>query len=367
MFISYSHDSIDHVERVLALSNRLRSEGVDCVLDQYEVSPPEGWPRWMDKKIRDAKYVLLICTEPYYKRVMGEEEEGNGLGVRWEGNLIYQHLYNAGAINQRFIPVVSNESHKCYIPTPLQGGTYYSMALDMSYNDLYLRLTDQPKVQKPELGKRRALSKKEVKTNPAMFLTTPIDVNLWNNAKWSATFFSHQPGKPPVLGLAYKDEASARKIFEGWHERYGDNDEYEELRVSIIEGPVKGEDDGYSVHIGPDPEATTKRFKDAGYAAFDRSVLMCVSRINRMNPPVESKNLEIFKKLYRQYKTYSLAPGVISADGKSLNPLFELGIHKGIIHFRHVSDIGVNDIDSVVVNTGNVKRANNSFNLSGKK
>ena len=76
VFISYSHDSVDHVKRVLDLSNRLRSEGVDCALDQYEVSPPEGWPRWMDKKIRDAKHVILICTEPYYKRVMGEEEEG---------------------------------------------------------------------------------------------------------------------------------------------------------------------------------------------------------------------------------------------------------------------------------------------------
>ncbi len=65
VFISYSHDSADHIEQVLELSNRLRADGVDCVLDQYEVSPPEDWPRWMDKKIRDAKYVVLVCTEPY--------------------------------------------------------------------------------------------------------------------------------------------------------------------------------------------------------------------------------------------------------------------------------------------------------------
>lgn len=42
VFISYSHDSVDHVEAVLELSNKLRSEGVDCVLDQYEESPAEG-------------------------------------------------------------------------------------------------------------------------------------------------------------------------------------------------------------------------------------------------------------------------------------------------------------------------------------
>ena len=54
VFISYSWDSEEHVREVLDLSNRLRSEGVDCVLDQYEESPPEGWPRWMDRKIRDT-------------------------------------------------------------------------------------------------------------------------------------------------------------------------------------------------------------------------------------------------------------------------------------------------------------------------
>ena len=54
IFISYSHDSVEHVKYVLGLSNRLRSEGIDSILDQYETSPPEGWPRWMDKKIRES-------------------------------------------------------------------------------------------------------------------------------------------------------------------------------------------------------------------------------------------------------------------------------------------------------------------------
>lgn len=358
VFISYSHDSVEHVHRVLELSNRLRSEGVDCVIDQYETSPSEGWPRWMDKKIRDSKYVVLICSEPYFRRVMGEEQEGKGLGVRWEGNLIYQHFYNAGTLNQRFVPVVFDHGHRQYIPTPLQGATYY--ALDDDYDDLYLHLTDQPKVPKPELGKRRPLPKLPVKTNPAMFLSMPIDVDLWNTAKWSAAFFSYQPGKPPVLGLAFRDEAAARKIFEGWHERYGDNDQYEELRVSIIEGPVEGEEDGYTVQVGPDPDAVIKRFKDAGYA-FDEDILMCISRVNRMTPPSDSKNLPMFKAMYGKYKTYFLAPGVISEDGKRLKPIFDLGIFKGKILFRHVSEITKHDMDSVVLGTGEVERERTPF------
>jgi hypothetical protein len=58
IFISYSRDSALHEEKVLSLSDKLRSEGIDCILDQYESSPPEGWPKWMDREIIKAKFVL---------------------------------------------------------------------------------------------------------------------------------------------------------------------------------------------------------------------------------------------------------------------------------------------------------------------
>jgi hypothetical protein len=49
VFISYSHDSPEHAQCVLDLSNRLREWGVDCIIDQYEPFPPEGWPHWMEQ------------------------------------------------------------------------------------------------------------------------------------------------------------------------------------------------------------------------------------------------------------------------------------------------------------------------------
>jgi len=36
VFISYSHDSPEHAERVLQLADRLRPDGVNAVLDRYE-------------------------------------------------------------------------------------------------------------------------------------------------------------------------------------------------------------------------------------------------------------------------------------------------------------------------------------------
>jgi hypothetical protein len=140
VFISYSYDSSDHVQTVLSLSNKLRSQGIDCVLDQYESCPPEGWPRWMDREIAKAQFVLMICTEAYYRRVMGQETPGVGLGIAWEGNLIYNHIYTSDSLNTKFIPIIFDQEHAKYIPTPIQGATRYCVSTDDGYERLYSRL-----------------------------------------------------------------------------------------------------------------------------------------------------------------------------------------------------------------------------------
>src|SRR5689334_8042518 len=102
VFISYSHDSPEHEARVLALSNRLRDDGIDATLDQYETFPAQGWIRWMDQQVRDAQFVLVICTETYSRRAAGEEQPGTGLGATYETGSIQQLLYNSGGVNTKF-------------------------------------------------------------------------------------------------------------------------------------------------------------------------------------------------------------------------------------------------------------------------
>lgn len=52
IFISYSHDSEEHRDQVLALSERLRKDGLETRLDRYvNGTPAEGWPRWMLNKL----------------------------------------------------------------------------------------------------------------------------------------------------------------------------------------------------------------------------------------------------------------------------------------------------------------------------
>src|SRR6266568_6694830 len=106
VFISYSHDSDEHKDRVLELSDRLRGDGVDCRIDQYEQSPAEGWPQWCDRQIEKSIFVLVACTKIYLHRFNGEEEPGRGLGGTWEGHIITQELYNAQGKNTKFIPIL---------------------------------------------------------------------------------------------------------------------------------------------------------------------------------------------------------------------------------------------------------------------
>ena len=60
VFISYSQDSLSFADQVLSFANKLRREGIDAILDQYEEAPSEGWPRWMENSINRADYVIAV-------------------------------------------------------------------------------------------------------------------------------------------------------------------------------------------------------------------------------------------------------------------------------------------------------------------
>jgi hypothetical protein len=163
VFISYSHDSEEHEDRVLALSNRLRQDGFDARIDQYEVSPPEGWPVWMVRQVRESDFVLAICTETYLKRAERREEPGKGHGVILESVLTYQQIYDAGSKNVKFIPVLLQGGERSHIPDPLKPTTFYRCTTDEEYEQLYRRLTNQYEIDKPALGKLRPLPARGIK------------------------------------------------------------------------------------------------------------------------------------------------------------------------------------------------------------
>jgi SEFIR domain len=131
VFISYSHDSPEHAERVLALAQRLREDGVDAWIDRYENgTPEEGWPRWMLNRLDWAEMVLLVCTETYYRRFRGQDELDKGKGADWEGQLLTLDLYDAKSKTVNFVPILFSDRCKQFIPEPLRGVTHYLLDPD---------------------------------------------------------------------------------------------------------------------------------------------------------------------------------------------------------------------------------------------
>ena len=63
--------------------------------------------------------------------------------------------------NKQLVPVVFNKADRAYIPLPLQPYTNYCLADDKGYLELYRRLTNQPFITMPELGRIESLPRRE--------------------------------------------------------------------------------------------------------------------------------------------------------------------------------------------------------------
>lgn len=155
VFISYSHDSETHKSRVLGLSESLRKDGINTLLDQYhaEGTPPEGWERWMMDCIDQADRVLCVCTATYHRRFRGHETPGKGLGGNWEGALITAEIYQNGSYGSKFTPVLFDISDKAHIVEPLRSRSYYLIDDNAdNYTALYDALLGQAGVEPAPVG-----------------------------------------------------------------------------------------------------------------------------------------------------------------------------------------------------------------------
>ena len=160
VFISYSNDSDEHADQVLALADALCVNGIDVILDRYvHPAPAEGWPSWMEQNLEAAKFVLMVCTENYRRRVMAL-----GTGVHWEAELINNRICYGTARGARFIPTLLPGSEPEHIPGPVRGHSHYRLATfeltDPGFEALYRHLTDQPATPRPDLGSIKKLPPK---------------------------------------------------------------------------------------------------------------------------------------------------------------------------------------------------------------
>jgi TIR domain/AAA ATPase domain len=171
VFISYSYDSDEHIDRVLALSDRLREDGVDCNIDQYEQSPAQGWYRWMIDEIEKADFVLTVCTPQYFRRFRANEQNAIGTGVTWEGSIITEELYSQERGNSKYILIVFVKQDMSSMSYMFSRSNQYNLGDYSGYELLYRRLTNQSLLPTTDLDKLSNLSTHERR----QFFTTSIE------------------------------------------------------------------------------------------------------------------------------------------------------------------------------------------------
>ena len=150
VFISYSHDSPEHKQWVSELAARLRRNGVDAVLDQWDLGLGDDVTRFMERGIVNADRVLVICTDKYVNKA----NVGEG-GVDYERMIINAELVqNLGT--DKFIPIIRQASRKEKVPTFLGTRVYADFRNDRQFDaeceKLIRELHEMPIVQKPPLG-----------------------------------------------------------------------------------------------------------------------------------------------------------------------------------------------------------------------
>lgn len=168
-FVSYSWDSDEHRDWVLALATRLRSDGVEALLDQWHLVPGDQLPAFMENAVRESDYVLIVCTPRYKSR--SERRVG---GVGYEGDIITGQVLTTRN-ERKFIPVLRTGDWSDAAPTWLAGKYYVDLRGERyderHYRDLLTSLLgtreQAPPVQQVSEGARQTVSSATVASRPA--------------------------------------------------------------------------------------------------------------------------------------------------------------------------------------------------------
>lgn len=154
VFISYSWDSEEHIKWVLELATKLCENGIDVILDQWELSHKGGSliPDFMVNAVSSAERVLCIMT-PNYK--LKTDKLNGGVGVEYSilSSELVENLQTT-----KFIPILRLGDEHQSTPILLNKRICYFMRdednFEDAFTDLLRDLYNEPKIVKPALGKK---------------------------------------------------------------------------------------------------------------------------------------------------------------------------------------------------------------------
>ena len=153
VFISYSWDTEngddEHKKWVRDLATKLRSHGVDVILDQFDLRLGDDLPFFMEQGLTISHLVICICSEKYTEKANAGKK-----GVGYEKRILANELLNDS--DKKFIiPIVRNNHSKKKLPTFLSGALYVDFDNEdfyTAYKELIERVYNIDTSKKPPLG-----------------------------------------------------------------------------------------------------------------------------------------------------------------------------------------------------------------------
>ncbi len=154
VFISYAWGDKEHQDWVLKLSDDLRKNGVDTILDKYELRGGKNLTHFMENSLEVADKVLIILTKEYKDKALGRTK---GAGVEY--SLITSEISENIADNVKYIPILRGQKSES---TPMflkqytsiymkDNGTYHEQLKEVLHS-----IFEKPIIQKSEIGIRPA-------------------------------------------------------------------------------------------------------------------------------------------------------------------------------------------------------------------
>ena len=151
VFVSYSHAGEDHSNWVLQLATRLRSNGVDIILDKWNLDLGHDVGSFIEKGLSESHRILCICSTNYVNKA----NNGKG-GVGYEKKIMTAEIM-ADLNSNWVIPIIRNNQRSATVPTFLAGSLYVDFEDDRLYESQYEQLLrsllSEPVSPIPPLGK----------------------------------------------------------------------------------------------------------------------------------------------------------------------------------------------------------------------
>lgn len=170
-FISYTWESEELKSWVKDLATKLRSNGIDVKLDQWEVVPGDQMPHFMEKSVRDNAFVLIVCTPKY--KTKSENRIG---GVGYEGDIMTAEVLQ-NSNHRKFIPILKSGTKETSLPAWIKGKYFVDLSNDQhfqkNFEDLLTTLLNARETA-PSLGKPPQF----IKENVSKTVTTEIEEEI---------------------------------------------------------------------------------------------------------------------------------------------------------------------------------------------